>query len=112
MNSTEAEHDLTVIPLNAKGQPGEPAGHADLAGPQGMGKAVVQALTVVAHPEKPLIYVWQDVVASEENPPNEEAAQEYLDHLLVYEITSDHKLKLVQSTGAARRMPWAAAAGR
>lgn len=92
--------DLTVYRLDAKGELG--AAEAAKGTPIRLPRAAKLAarrqypLSVVAHPKLPLLYVWQDVVASAEKAPRDEQATDGFKHLHIYDLATSPP-KLVQS---------------
>src|SRR5690606_28759130 len=99
----QAEHHLSVVPLNAQCEPAAArSAHADLPLPAPLAAARQRVLAIQVHPDKPVVYLWRDLVSSDEKPLDADTVYAHFNHLLVYRITDDHKLELVQRTARGR----------
>lgn len=90
------EPDLSVFKLDAQGEAG-PATPIRLPRSAKLAARRHYPLALAAHPNLPLVYVWQDVVAPKEGSPPADQKTDGFKHLHVYDI-SDSAPRLVQST--------------
>lgn len=85
-----ADANVSLVKLDAKGNPGSYAIPIKLPKGAGLVKNPNYAVSVTFHPKLPLLYVWQDVALQFTNPP---AAQhpdlDKFDHLLIYSVAKD-----------------------
>ncbi len=89
-----------MVPLDKQGRlTDQPRIEVDLPQPDALKNYERRVVAIEPHPEKPLVYVWQDLVSKSEDDPTADAVQPHLYHLLVYELTKDHHLNLLQRTG-------------
>ena len=103
------KHDrqyLSVFRLDKQGDPvdTEPA-HVSLPKPKPLKDVHLITLEITAHPDKPLLYVWQDRDATQDYSDKQKAAtRKHLNHLLVYRVNGKGGLELLQQTARGERV--------
>lgn len=81
---------VTLVKLDAKGNPSATSTSWKLPRPEPLAKPGTYVTGLAFHPKLPLLYVWQDVNLSYAAPPASLPAERYqLDHLLIYEVNKN-----------------------
>jgi hypothetical protein len=87
---TFADAHVSLIKLDAKGNPAAYSIPLKLPRPAGLGKHANYPLALAFHPRLPVLYVWQDIAIPYTNP---EAAQppdlKNFDHLHIYSVAKE-----------------------
>lgn len=84
---THPAAQVTLVKLDAKGNPTATSTSWKLPRPEPLAKAGTFVTGLAFHPKLPLLYVWQDVNLNNAAVPATLPAERYqLDHLLVYEV--------------------------
>ncbi len=94
---TYPDAQVTLVKLDAKGNPAVYGTSWKLPRPDALAKAGNYALSVAFHPKLPLLYVWQDVGLNYTNPlPPQPPEYRLFDHLCIYDVARE-KPELVVS---------------
>ncbi len=87
--SHELAH-ISLVRLDAKGEPGLVATSWKLPRPDALAKFANYPLGLAFHPKLPLLYVWQDIAIHFGNPPAAPPpGLELFDHLLIYDVSKE-----------------------